>query len=125
MRLLLDTHIFIWAAFGHRRLTDAARKLIRDADEVYVSAASIWEASIKLGLGKLDIDLTMLVAEISKSGYVGLPVSITHASRVRQLPDIHRDPFDRLLIAQALSEPLQFITADGRLGAYSEMVITV
>jgi PIN domain nuclease of toxin-antitoxin system len=89
---------------------------------VYVSSASIWEATIKAGIGKLEVDVNQLVAEIESSGFQELPISAKHAATVAQLPDIHRDPFDRILVAQALSEPLRFLTADGILGRYSELV---
>jgi PIN domain nuclease of toxin-antitoxin system len=125
MRLLLDTHVYIWAVMGNRKLTKAARKIILDADEVFVSAASIWEAAIKAGLGKLEVDVNLLVSEIESSGFIALPVRAAHAAMVRNLPDIHRDPFDRILIAQAFSEPLRLITSDGYLAAYSDLVITV
>ena len=125
MRLLLDTHIFIWAVMDNRKLTRAARKIILDADDVFVSAASIWEAAIKAGLGKLDADVDLLISEIESSGFIELPVRAAHAAMVRKLPDIHRDPFDRLLIAQAVSEPLRLITSDVHLAAYSELIITV
>jgi PIN domain nuclease of toxin-antitoxin system len=125
MRLLLDTHVYIWAVMDSRKLTQAARKLIVDADEVFVSSASIWEASIKVGLGKLDVDVNRLVSEIEGSGFVELPVRAVHAALVRDLPEIHRDPFDRILVAQAMSEPLRLITADVHLAAYSELVITI
>jgi PIN domain nuclease of toxin-antitoxin system len=125
MRLLLDTHIFIWAVMDSPNLGKEARKMILDADDVFVSAASIWEASIKAGLGKLDVDIDRLVAEIELSGFRELPVRSVHAAQVRTLPDIHRDPFDRLLIAQAINEPLRLMTADSHLAAYSNLVITV
>jgi PIN domain nuclease of toxin-antitoxin system len=125
MRLLLDTHIYIWSVTDDRKLTKAARKLILDADDVFVSSASIWEASIKAGIGKLDADINLLVSEIESSGFVELPVRAIHAAMVRDLPDIHRDPFDRLLVAQALCEPLRLITSDGHLAAYTDLVITV
>jgi len=125
MRLLLDTHVYLWSVMDDRKLTKAARKLILDADDVFVSSASIWEASIKAGLGKLDVDVNLLVSEIEASGFSELPVRAVHAALVRDLPDIHRDPFDRLLIAQALSEPLRLVTSDGHLSKYTELVITV
>lgn len=125
MRLLLDTHIFIWAVMDSRNLGKEARKMILEADDVFVSAASIWEASIKADLGKLDVDIDRLVAEIESSGFRELPVRSVHAALVRTLPDIHRDPFDRLLIAQAINEPLRLMTADSHLAAYSNLVITV
>ena len=125
MRLLLDTHIYLWAVTDDAKLSTAARKLITEADEVFVSSASIWEASIKVGLGKLDADVNLLVSEIDASGFKELPVRAVHAALVRDLPDIHRDPFDRLLVAQALSEPLRLVTADGLLAGYTDLVITV
>jgi PIN domain nuclease of toxin-antitoxin system len=125
MRLLLDTHVFLWSVMDDRKLTKAARKLILDASEVFVSSASIWEVSIKAGLGKLDVDVNLLVSEIAASGFSELPVLAVHAAMVRDLPDIHRDPFDRLLVAQALSEPLRLVTSDGHLSKYTDLVITV
>jgi len=125
MRLLLDTQIFLWSVTDDRKLTKAARKLILDADDVFVSSASIWEASIKAGLGKLDVDVNLLVSEIEASGFSELPVRAVHAAMVRDLPDIHRDPFDRLLVAQALSEPLRLVTSDGHLSRYTDLVVTV
>jgi len=125
MRLLLDTHVYLWAVTDDSRLGKAARKLILDAEDVFVSSASIWEASIKAGLGKLDADVDMLVAEIEASGFTELPVRAAHAALVRTLPDIHRDPFDRLLVAQALSEPLRLLTADGQLSKYTDLVVAI
>lgn len=125
MRLLLDTHVYLWSVSDDRKLTKAARELIQAADEVYVSSASIWEASIKAGLGKLEVDVDLLVGEIEASGFLELPVRAVHAALVRNLPDIHRDPFDRLLVAQAMSEPLRLLTSDGHLSKYTDLVITV
>lgn len=125
MRLLLDTHIFLWAVTDDRKLSKTARKLIVDAEDVYVSSASIWEMSIKAGLGKLDADVKQLVSEIEAIGYTELPIRARHAALVRDLPDIHRDPFDRLLVAQALSEPLRLLTADSHLSGYTDLVLTV
>ena len=125
MRLLLDTHVFLWSVTDDRKLTKAARKLILDAEDVFVSSASIWEASTKAGLGKLDVNVNLLVSEIEASGFSELPVRAVHAATVRDLPDIHCDPFDRLLVAQALSEPLRLVTSDGHLSKYTDLVITV
>jgi PIN domain nuclease of toxin-antitoxin system len=125
MRLLLDTHIYLWSVMDDRKLTKAARTLILEADEVFVSGASIWEASIGVGLGKLEADVDLLVSEIAASGFLELPVRAVHAALVRNLPDIHRDPFDRLLVAQAMSEPLRLVTSDGHLSKYTELVIAV
>lgn len=125
MRLLLDTHVFLWCVRDDRHLGKAARALIANATEVYVSSASIWEATIKQALGKLDADVDALVRAISGSGFSELPITARHAAAVSRLPDVHRDPFDRILIAQAICEPLRFLTADTALKKYSELVDVV
>lgn len=122
MRLLLDTHIYLWWLQDHPKLSQEGRSRIMAASEVYVSSASIWEATIKASIGKLEVDVNHLVDEIANGGFQELPISAKHAAMVAQLPDIHRDPFDRILIAQALCEPLRFLTADGVLKGYSELV---
>jgi PIN domain nuclease of toxin-antitoxin system len=122
MRLLLDTHIYLWCVKDDRKLSKTARVLILEAAEVYVSSVSIWEASIKIKLGKLDANLDNLVKAILKSGFLELPLTVKHVSKVNELPPLHRDPFDRILIAQASSEPLKFLTADTKLKEYSELV---
>lgn len=122
MRLLLDTHIFIWAVTDSSKLNAAARQRMLAADQVYVSAASIWEIAIKARLGKINGDPELLALAIEDSGFIGLPVSARHAARVAQLPLHHHDPFDRLLVAQSLSEPLILLTADAVLVRYGEFV---
>ena len=122
MRILLDTHVYLWWLQDHPKLSQAGRDKIIAASEVYVSSASIWEATIKAGIGKLEVDINQLVAEIANSGFQELPISAQHAATVAQLPDIHRDPFDRILVAQALCEPLRLVTADGILSGYSELI---
>lgn len=125
MRLLLDTHIFLWSITGSTRLTRATRRLMESADEVYVSAASVWEIAIKAGLGKVEADPDAVAAAIEPSGFLELPVHAAHAARVARLPPHHHDPFDRLLIAQALVEPLRLVTADSVLTQYGELVVLV
>src|ERR1700710_2057491 len=115
MRLLLDTHVFLWAVTANRRLKTSTRELLSRADAVYVSAASIWEIAIKARLGKIEADAALLANAIDSSGFQELPVSAQHAEGVANLPVHHTDPFDRLLIAQAFAEPLRFVTADGAL----------
>ena len=122
MRLLLDTHIFIWAVIGSTSLSAQARRTIENAEAVFVSAASIWEIAIKARLGKIKADPNALVAAIDQSGFLDLPVSVLHAAGVAQLPALHNDPFDRLLIAQAMLEPLRFLTADASLRPYTDLV---
>jgi PIN domain nuclease of toxin-antitoxin system len=125
MRLLLDTHIFLWAVSDDKRLTKEARSIIRSAQGVYVSAASIWEISIKAALGKIDADPTELIAAIGDAGFVSLPVHVEHAAQVKSLILHHADPFDRMLVAQAVHEPLHLLTADRLLVAYSPLVLLV
>ena len=122
MHVLLDTHIFIWWLNNDVRLSKKARLLIRDSEEIYVSSASIWEAAIKIQLGKLKVHIDLLVNSIASEGFIELPVSAVHAAAILTLPLHHRDPFDRILIAQAVSEPLRFLTADQTLQVYSELV---
>jgi PIN domain nuclease of toxin-antitoxin system len=124
MRLLLDTHIFLWSVRGDPKLGDAARRLIRDADDVFVSSASIWEIAIKVSLGKLGADVEMLSASVEKSGFSELAIRSAHAIQVRNLPFHHRDPFDRMLVAQTMLESLHLLTADRKLKKYSSLVIS-
>jgi PIN domain nuclease of toxin-antitoxin system len=123
MRLLLDTQVFIWAVTGGRALKTSARRAMEDADQVFVSAASIWEIAIKARLGKIDADLGELVRAIESSGFHELPVRSAHAAAVAELPLHHADPFDRLLVAQAMAEPLKLLTADRVLAEYTNLVI--
>ncbi|HUG25213.1 type II toxin-antitoxin system VapC family toxin [Piscinibacter sp.] len=123
MRLLLDTHIFLWAVSGSRLLKPAARRIIESADAVYVSAASIWEVAIKVRLGKLTADPQALADAIEASGFLELPVSAKHAAGVAKLALHHNDPFDRLLLAQALAEPLRLLTVDETVARYSDLVL--
>jgi PIN domain nuclease of toxin-antitoxin system len=125
MRLLLDTHIFLWAVAGSPLLKPAGRRLLESAEAVYVSAASIWEVAIKSRLGKLRADPYELAAAIEPSGFLDLPVTSTHAAGVARLEPHHDDPFDRLLLSQALAEPLKLVTVDGVLAAYSDLVIVL
>lgn len=122
MRVLLDTHVFLWAVGGSRKLRADARSRIRAAEAVFVSAASLWEIAIKAKLGKLDADPEELAGAIEGSGFIELPVRAVHAARLPRLPSHHQDPFDRLLLAQAMTEPLILLTADRNLSAYGEWV---
>lgn len=124
MSVLLDTHLLLWALSDPRKLKPRARSLI-DTNEVFISAASIWEISIKSSLGKLGADPGAVLAAIEPSGLRMLPITGDHAAKVFELPLHHRDPFDRMLLAQALSEPLVLLTDDHRLGAYGDYVTIV
>jgi PIN domain nuclease of toxin-antitoxin system len=122
MRLLLDTHVFLWSVTGSRQLKAETRAYLASAEAVYVSAASIWEIAIKSRLGKIDGDPQALAGAIAASGFQDLPVGAAHAAAVARLPMHHTDPFDRLLLAQAFTEPLRLVTADRTLAAYGAAV---
>jgi PIN domain nuclease of toxin-antitoxin system len=122
MRILLDTHIYLWWLEDHIKLSSKARELIHSADEVYVSSASIWEAAIKISIGKLEAEISALAQQISLNGFIELPVSAKHAVQIAQRPNHHRDPFDRMLVAQAMTEPLRLLSADTQVAQYSELV---
>jgi PIN domain nuclease of toxin-antitoxin system len=121
-RLLVDTHALLWWLTDDEALSPVARAGIADAaNEPVVSAASVWEIAIKRALGKLDApdDLPdTIVAE----GFTLLPVTAAHAWRVRELPPHHRDPFDRLLVAQALTEAIPVVTGDARFASYDVQI---
>jgi PIN domain nuclease of toxin-antitoxin system len=128
MRLLVDTHLLLWAAARSRRLPKEARLLLEEpANEVFFSAASLWEIVIKAALRKPDfkVDVTLLRPALSEMGFAELPISGTHAERLGSLPPIHRDPFDRMLVAQSLAEPLVLLTNDGVLADYGDVVKVV
>ena len=123
-RLLLDTHVWLWWQADDRRLGPEARSNIHAAAEVRFSAASAWEIAIKSAIGKLVLPKGADIhAELERDGFVPLAVEIAHAEGVRALPPLHRDPFDRLLVAQALAEGLTLVTADPALGRYAVAVL--
>ena len=123
MRLLLDTQIFLWWLADSRKLGKAARERIDAADEVYVSAASIVECEAKIAAGLLDADAGELALGIRASGFIELPVRARPAAAAGELkPQAGVDFFDRLLVAQAMAEPLKYLTANAALKQYSELV---
>lgn len=124
MRLLLDTHLLLWALAAPSKLSATARKQIEDAD-VYASAASIWEISIKSALGKLDADPAEILAAVEPAGFSMLPITGMHAAKVAELPPLHKDPFDRMLVAQALCEPMILYTNDEVMGPYGSFITVV
>lgn len=125
MRVLLDTHVLLWALITPRQLNKEIRGILKATDnEVMFSAASIWEIAIKSGLRRMNFRVAPEeIAEAAiESGFVELPVRAAAAAYVAKLPAHHRDPFDRLLIAQAITEPAMLYTADAQLEIYSELV---
>ncbi len=122
MRLLLDTHVFLWAAGEPEELAEPARAAIADAEnEIYVSAAVAWEITIKAALGKLKVPgepASWFPARVRSLGFDGLPILAEHALAVGALPDHHHDPFDRILVAQAQLEGMRLVTRDPEIQKY-------
>lgn len=119
MNLLLDSHTFLWWLADDPKLGKRARQAIADGSTlVHVSAATLWEIAIKQALGKLEVESADLAAEIPANGFVELPITGSHALRAGALPRHHDDPFDRMLVAQALDEGLTLVTRDPALEAY-------
>lgn len=131
MRLLLDTHVTLWAVAADSRLPAKARDLILDpGNMIHVSAASVWEIAIKHALARgvpndMPVSGQEALVYFEAAGYVLLPISPQHAAAVEALPPLHADPFDRLLIAQALAEPLRLVTHDQTLARYGEPIIYI
>lgn len=124
MRLLLDTHVLIWWLMAEPRLKKSAIEHMNNINNiVYVSALSIWEISIKTALGKIRMPTGNLEAEIENNGFSELPISISHALAAGALPMHHRDPFDRMLVAQARTEGLTIISHDKFLEAYDVPIL--
>ena len=124
MKLLLDTHALLWWLADDSRLSPKVRKIISNsANQVVVSSVSGWEISIKKALGKLEVDLGLLLSEIEKNGFTLLQVSFEHGLRAGSLPCHHRDPFDRMLIAQSQCECLHLVSIDSQFSAYDVDVI--
>ena len=121
-QLLLDTHVFIWWRENSPRLGDDARRRIRSASVVFVSVASAWEAAIKIALGRLRLPESF-EAGVVASRFDKLWIDFSHAEVVATLPHHHKDPFDRMLIAQAMSERLTLVTHDRRFGPYGIDVV--
>ena len=121
MKVLLDTHVLLWAAGVQARLPQEARELIEDPDtELVFSAASLWEVAIKSGLGRDDfrVDARLLRRGLLENGYTELAVTGSHAVAVDSLPPLHKDPFDRMLVAQAQVEGFLLLTADPAVASY-------
>lgn len=121
MKLLLDTHILLWAAGAPEQMSDAARLLLADPEnQLHFSPASLWEINIKHGLGRPDfqVDARVLRRGLRDNGYHELPITSAHAVSIASLPPLHKDPFDRMLVAQATHEGMTLITSDALVAQY-------
>ncbi len=128
MNLLLDTHIALWAIVDDRRLPrDAAKWIADDANSIWVSAVSVWEITIKHMLAKKNMPISgrQALGYFREAGYRLLDIRSEHAVAIEDLPAIHSDPFDRMLLAQAEVEPLKLLTSDALLAKYGKSVIAV
>ncbi|HEY1612729.1 MAG TPA: type II toxin-antitoxin system VapC family toxin [Rhizomicrobium sp.] len=131
MRILLDTHIALWAVVNDARLPAMARALLNDPDNsIFVSAATVWEIAIKFAVSRGRADAVPMSGGDALNDFLAarfemLPILPSHAAAVDSLPLIHRDPFDRILLAQALAEPLKLLTSDQRMAEYGDTVILV
>jgi PIN domain nuclease of toxin-antitoxin system len=128
VRILLDTHVALWAIVDDARLAPTARELIASpANTVMVSAVNVWEIAIKRALGRGDMPASAqdALGFFRAAGFELLPVAAEHAAAVETLPPIHADPFDRLLVAQAMAEPLRLLTHDTTVARYSDSIILV
>lgn len=126
MKILLDTHLLLWTLADEGRLSGASRRLILDRENyIVVSVVSLWEVTIKVSRGKLVVDLAEVDATIRELGFDILDVGARHVRALPRLPEHHRDPFDRMLIAQATVEKLALATSDRALTRYGEPVLLV
>jgi PIN domain nuclease of toxin-antitoxin system len=124
--LLLDSHILLWHVEpGTKQLPARAKRIITDAASVYFSIVSFWEIAIKAAKGQLDIDLDILSAAVDQAALRELPIKRQHIQTLRTFSFHHRDPFDRMLVAQAVTEPLHLLTSDEKLKPYSDLVVLV
>lgn len=122
MRMLLDTHILLWALAGHPNVKPLVPRLLDDDNQIFFSVATLWEIAIKAGIGKLDADAAVVRRAARDSGFEELSVLGSHVEALKGLPDHHRDPFDRLLVAQAIAEPMLLLTADAVVARYGVSV---
>ncbi len=122
MKVLLDTHVFLWAITGDERLSAKHRAVYEDgASELHLSVASVWETLIKVGLGKLSLPkpaAEYLNKQMERNRIALLPIRISHLGELETLPPLHRDPFDRMIVAQARAEAMPILTVDPQLGQY-------
>ena len=122
MRLLLDTNVLLWTLAGSPKVQPVSQLILAPESEVFVSTASLWEIAIKTRIGKLTADLTEIRQAVAASGFIELSIRGEHVETIATLPMHHKDPFDRMIVAQAITEPMRLLTGDRQLAVYTELV---
>ena len=127
MKILLDTHVFLWAISDDPRMTDAEKSAwVEQDNELYLSVASVWEMLIKAGTGKLPLPVpaaAFITKQMDKNRVVSLAIRASHLSELETLPPLHRDPFDRMLVAQARAERMPLLSADPKMSEYDVQIL--
>lgn len=122
MRLLLDTNVLLWTLAGSPKIQPVSQLILAPESEVFVSTASLWEIAIKTAIGKLTADLTEIRQAVAASGFIELSIRGEHVETIATLPMHHKDPFDRMIVAQAITEPMRLLSGDRQLAVYTELV---
>lgn len=122
MRLLLDTNVLLWTLAGSPKIQPVSQLILAPESEVFVSTASLWEIAIKTAIGKLTADLTEIRQAVAASGLLELSIHGEHVETIATLPMHHKDPFDRMIVAQAITEPMRLLSGDRQLAVYTELV---
>jgi PIN domain nuclease of toxin-antitoxin system len=124
-QFLLDTNVFLWYFWGTKRIDSIKQLIEADETEVFISSVSFWEIAIKLRSGKLEVNLDELHSHAEEHAFMELPMTSNYMKAYLELPDLHKDPFDRMLLAQAIYSPMRLITGDSFLAEYSSLVMVV
>ena len=122
MRILLDTHVLLWLLEGNRRVKPISAMILNPANDVFFSVVCLWEVAIKHRIGKLEVSPDMAYDAAVGSGFEELPITSTHVKSLSAIDPTHRDPFDRMLAAQSIAEPMRLVTADQNLARIAPLV---
>jgi len=124
-QLLLDTNVLLWLSQDNPRISDIKPLLLAEEIRVFISSVSWWEIAIKIRIGKLQVDLQKLLSMTKKYGYLELPMTSAYLQAYLELPLVHKDPFDHMILAQAMTCPMRLVTGDATLAEYSPLVMTI
>jgi len=125
MKFLLDTNIFLWYFWGKDRVNSIKELIKSEESEIFISTVSLWEIAIKIRIGKLNVNLDELRSFAKKHAFLELSIDGNNIKAYLDLPNIHKDPFDHMLLAQAITCPMRFITSDAQLADYSSLVMVI